>query len=336
MDLKHIKLDIFEWTHDQSYNAYYDVTSHKLIFEYPTNWGCIKGELVEAWDEAESITEKTKFEFDYVEAICSENEDGYSFIGDTWISNDHDNPPSNAEEIETFYNQFINDLETITQEDMINLIKFNAPWWWNYIEQEEKATIERKKQEKREKIKQEKISKLKFPTIVKNHHVPLILPRNEEKRLNKKDKELIQQLLDRSYWYSVERVLVQFERDFPFFWTTKKTHELIKYRQNHIEAITLSLAQYGWLGRPLIKGYDDQLLTGAHRLAALKIAVKKHNLSKDMLVPIYDLYKDDNWIVNQLLPVEQSDVQMTDNFQIFVKYLSRNTDFVGFCLGLDL
>ncbi len=101
------------------------------------------------------------------------------------------------------------------------------------------------------RIKQEKISKLKFPTVVKNHHFTLIIPPNEEKRFNKEDKELIQQLLDRSYWYSIERVIVQFERDFPF-WLKKKTHELIKYRQNHIEEITLSLAQYGWLGRPLI------------------------------------------------------------------------------------
>ena len=335
MDLKHIKLDIFEWSYDKSYDAYYDVTSHKLIFEYPTHWGCIKGELVEAWDETNSVTEETKFEFDYVEAFCTENEDGYSFISDIWISDDDDNPPSNTEEIETFYNQFINDLETITQEDMINLIKLKAPRWWDYIKQEEKEAIERKKQQKREKIKQEKISKLKFPTIVKNHHVPLILTRNEESRFNKQNRKLIQQLLERSYWYSVERVLVQFERNFPF-WTKKKTHKLIKHRQNHIEAITLSLAQYGWLGRPLIKGHDDNLLTGAHRLAALKIAVKKHNLSKDMLVPIYDLYEDDDWIFNQLLPSEKSDCKMIDNFQLFVKYLSRHTEFVGFCLGLDL
>ncbi|MGK7884122.1 MAG: hypothetical protein AB4057_05775 [Crocosphaera sp.] len=178
MDLKHIELDIFEWSYDQSYEAYYDVTSHKLMFEYPTHWGCIKGELVEAWDETISVTEERKFEFDYVEAFCIENEDGYSFVLDTWISDDEDNPPSNAEEIEKYYNQFINDLETITQKDMINLIKFNAPGWWNYIEQEKKEAIERKKQEKRDRIKQEKISKLKFPTVVKNHHFTLIIPPN--------------------------------------------------------------------------------------------------------------------------------------------------------------
>ncbi len=55
-----------------------------------------------------------------------------------------------------------------------------------------------------------------------------------------------------------------------------------------------------------------------------------------MLVPIYDLYKDDEWIFNQLLPSEKSDCKMIDSFQLFVKYLSRHTEFVGFCLGLDL
>ena len=241
MYLKHIKLDIFEWSYDQSYDAYYDVTSHKLMCEYPPHWGCIKGELVEGWDETESVTEERKLEFDYVEAFCQENEDGYSFISDIWISDDDDNPPSNGEEIEIFYNQFINNLETITQEDMINLIKLNAPQWCNYIEQEKKEAIERNKQEKREKSKQEKISKLKFPTIIKNYYFSLIFPRHEEERFNNQERGIIQQLLDRSYWYSVERVLVQFERDFPF-WTRKKTQELIKYRQKNIEAITLSLA----------------------------------------------------------------------------------------------
>lgn len=151
-----------------------------------------------------------------------------------------------------------------------------------------------------------------------------------------KAQETILTALKRSWWYPVDRLILQFHRKIDFI--TPQTWE-------KIASLAQSLAEKGWKGRPVIAwhglpDFDEKefLHSGYHRLEALKQLRKEEKIGKDFLVPVFSLESNWDWLASQLPKEDKKILELVDweLHPLTLKELCRHgSDFFPLVTGLD-
>jgi len=159
---------------------------------------------------------------------------------------------------------------------------------------------------------------------------------SEEMRF--KTQETIFNALKESWWYSVDRLLVQFYRT---------TEAETVHTWEKITSLAQSIFEKGWFGLPLIAWYGhptrdpndkEFLLSGYHRLEALKQLRKEEKIGKDFLVPVFSLESNWDWLASQMPKEDKKILEMVDRelHHLTLKELCRHgSGFLPLVTGLD-
>ena len=159
---------------------------------------------------------------------------------------------------------------------------------------------------------------------------------SEEMRL--KTQKTILESLKKSWWFPVDRLLVQFYR-------TTETETVQTFEK--ISSLAQSIFEKGWKGLPLIAWYGyptcdsndkEFLLSGYHRLEALKQLREGEKIGKDLLVPVFSLEANWDWLSSQMPKKDKKILRMVDGelHYLTLKELCRHgSGFLPLATGLD-
>lgn len=144
-------------------------------------------------------------------------------------------------------------------------------------------------------------------------------------------RKLTKGILQKSRWYPVVRLLGQFERRTP---DAPDSEDFVQY-------LTESIKAKGWRGKSLISVYyptarnKETLLTGAHRLEALKRLHREGQIPDDFLVPVFALSENWDWLVPRLTKEEREIAESYPPSLMVVKGLSRESGLFRLVTGID-
>jgi len=150
--------------------------------------------------------------------------------------------------------------------------------------------------------------------------------------------ETIFMTLKKSWWYPVDRLLFQFYRSYS---------GNIQQSQQKIDFLVQSILKKGWKGYPLIAWFghptedpDDKefLLSGYHRLEALKRLRKQEKIDNGFLVPVFSLSHHWEWLKRKMPKKDKKITNFTDGelTHITLKELCRHgSGFVPLVTDLD-
>ena len=149
---------------------------------------------------------------------------------------------------------------------------------------------------------------------------------------------IVTEMLQRSRWYPVCRLIREFHRDFP----------LACNSEPKIKQLEDKIASEGWQGYPLIANQipdEDKVIrqqkqktflwTGAHRLEALKRLYDQGQISDRFLVPVFFLDPQWTWLTAKL-PREDQWARSCEPTPWILKILSKEgSGFFELITGMD-